>query len=219
MERISIIAIGMTCLIVQPGSAQDWSRLPGGNIINNNEWLGAAPGSTIPLRIETRVNQPIDFYTSAIHRMRLNPSWTTTIGAFPPQDASGYLGLCPTGTIWNGNPGPFSRLHLSDGTTPQQGSHRPWMRNGITFTGNRDHGYLGQKANGADNTDMVLHWSDNPGVNFKDRLRFICTSAYTGVPPHDSPGLPEVRGLHIRASMGNSSGCTESDAEASWRVL
>ncbi|WKZ65026.1 MAG: tail fiber domain-containing protein [Flavobacteriales bacterium] len=127
-------------------------------------------------------NFPIDWYTNAIQRMRLNPSWTTTIGAFPPQDASGYLGLCPTGTIWNGNPGAFSRLHLSDGTTPQQGSHRPWMRNGIAFTGNRDHGYLGQKANGADNTDMVLHWSDNPGVAFKDRLRFIFTSAYMGVP-------------------------------------
>ncbi|WKZ65028.1 MAG: hypothetical protein QY325_09660 [Flavobacteriales bacterium] len=26
------------------------------------------------------------------------------------------------------------------------------------------------------------HWSDNPGVAFKDRLRFIFTSAYMGMP-------------------------------------
>ncbi|WKZ64998.1 MAG: hypothetical protein QY325_09505 [Flavobacteriales bacterium] len=145
-----------------PGNYLGWNNLQG-----------------FPLDIRHNGDQPIDFYTSAIHRMRLNPSWTTTIGAFPPQDASGYLGLCPTGTIWNGNPGPFSRLHLSDGTTPQQGSHRPWMRNGVTFTGNRDHGYLGQKANGADNTDMVLHWSDKPGVNFslgRVSRRGLCTS-------------------------------------------
>ena len=26
--------------------AQDWNRLPGGNLINGTEWLGAAAGST-----------------------------------------------------------------------------------------------------------------------------------------------------------------------------
>ncbi|WKZ65000.1 MAG: hypothetical protein QY325_09515 [Flavobacteriales bacterium] len=168
-------------LLLTTGKVVGQSTTPGNVAGAGTDFLGwnNNGANNFPLRVPHNLNQPIDFYTSAIHRMRLNPSWTTTIGAFPPQDASGYLGLCPTGTIWNGNPGPFSRLHLSDGTTPQQGSHRPWMRNGVTLTGNRDHGYLGQKANGADNTDMVLHWSDNPGVNFslgRVSRRGLCTS-------------------------------------------
>jgi hypothetical protein len=35
------------------------------------------------------------------------------------------------------------------------------MRNGVTFTGNLDHGYIDE-----DYTDMVIQWSDNPGNYF-----------------------------------------------------
>lgn len=48
-------------------------------------------------------------------------------------------------------------------------SYRDWMKTGITFTGNGDHSYIGQKIQEIDEeeqldyTDMVVHWSDNPG--------------------------------------------------------
>ncbi len=40
------------------------------------------------------------------------------------------------------------------------------MRNGVTFTGNLDHGYIGQNYGDEDYTDMVIQWSDNPGNYF-----------------------------------------------------
>ncbi|MCB0759675.1 MAG: hypothetical protein KDC01_14530, partial [Flavobacteriales bacterium] len=66
-----------------------------------------------------------------------------------------------------------------DGNAEQWG-YRPWQRNGVTFTGNTDQGYIGQKfrEGGEGETDMVIQWSDNPGVDKADRLRFILTSAY-----------------------------------------
>lgn len=36
--------------------------------------------------------------------------------------------------------------------------------NAITFTGNADHGYIGQKHNGTDTTDMVIQWSNDSGL-------------------------------------------------------
>ncbi|MCC6577448.1 MAG: hypothetical protein IT228_08920 [Flavobacteriales bacterium] len=53
---------------------------------------------------------------------------------------NGFLGQSPNG--------PFSRLHLAEGGTTgnaQQWGYRPWMRNGVTFTGNSDQMYIGQK--------------------------------------------------------------------------
>jgi len=53
-----------------------------GNSVTGAEWFGADATSTLPLRIETRANQPIDWYTNAIKRMGLNPS--TTYGNLGP---------------------------------------------------------------------------------------------------------------------------------------
>lgn len=50
---------------------QYWNSLPGGNVINNNEWMGADVNSTIPLSFETRVNQPMQWRTNNVLRMRL----------------------------------------------------------------------------------------------------------------------------------------------------
>ncbi|MCB0774321.1 MAG: hypothetical protein KDB93_13210, partial [Flavobacteriales bacterium] len=49
-------------LAMQLAQGQYWNRLPGGNVISTTEWLGADFGSTIPLRIQTRANQPIEWY-------------------------------------------------------------------------------------------------------------------------------------------------------------
>src|SRR5690606_26046363 len=107
----------------------------------------------------------------------------------------GALGLCPNGTMWTTGPGPFSLLHLADATADnmQVYGYRPWMRNGITFTGNGDQGYIGQKYTSMDNTDVVIQWSDNPydspwGI---DRMRFIFTNGYNG----STTGARSLEGL------------------------
>ena len=79
-----------------------------------------------------------------------------------------------------------TRLHLAEGKgdNSQDIGYRPWMRNGVSLTGNADQGYMGQKytyehpqdyGSGElkDYTDLVLQWSDNPGKELKDRMRFI----------------------------------------------
>jgi hypothetical protein len=167
-------------------SAQvDWNTA--GNTINTNEWFGAALGSTIPLRIETRANQPIEWYTGTFLRMRLNQFQNPTINGFNVP-AHGFLGLSGNANFFTGV-GPFSRLHLADNESnllvnAQQWGYRLWQRNGITFTGNGDHSYIGQKYNGLDNTDLVLLWSNDPGAGqfAPDRLTIRFASAFDGAP-------------------------------------
>ncbi len=144
MERRTLFVMGLAVLVSQRSNAQDWNRLPGGNIINATEWLGADVGSTVPLRIETRANLPIDWYTTALHRMRLNETVATLVNpafGFPGITwKTGYLGLSGRPGFFTAGPGPFSRLHLVDdvgaddpNVYAQIFGYRPWMRNGITF--------------------------------------------------------------------------------------
>ncbi len=75
------------------------------------------------------------------------------------------------------------------------------MKNGLTVTGNQDHGFLGQKTGAVDFTDMVLHWSDNPGLTLRDRLRFIFTSGYSAAAAsgaQSTEGLEAMRIFPIR---------------------
>lgn len=204
MERKAIIAMGFSCLIMQEGSAQDWNRLPGGDIINGTEWLGADLGSTVPLRLETRVNQPIDWYTSAIQRARLYPTQTSNFNTnYPAVQQDGFFALSGTTNFFTNaaSPGAFSRLHLVDqagsATNPvfyaPTAAYRGWMRNGITFSGNADMGYIGQRYNGNDRTDMVIHWSNDAGTLAfaPDRLRFLFTTAQDGA----TSGATSLAGL------------------------
>lgn len=149
-------------------NAQDWNT--GGNFINTTtQYLGCNGASTQPLRLKTEVNQPIDFYTSDQFRARINKKLIyPTVNGFPNIVADGFTLLSPDNGFLGQSPnGPFSRLHLAEGGTTgnaQQWGYRPWQRNGISFTGNSDQGYIGQKFNGEDETDMVIQWSDNPGA-------------------------------------------------------
>ncbi|MCB9184557.1 MAG: tail fiber domain-containing protein [Flavobacteriales bacterium] len=157
-------------------SAQDWTL--SGNSISGSEWFGADGSSTVPLQIRHDANYRIEWYTDAIRRMLLRETATYTLGSFPGQVKDGSLLICPK--VDNFTPaGPFSLLHLAAyEDNSQEASYRPWMNIGVTFTGNMDHSYVGQKPTEKDYTDMVVHWSDNPGEALKDRLRFIFTSGH-----------------------------------------
>ncbi len=187
--------MGLALLISEQSSAQDWNRIPGGNIISATEWLGADVGITVPLRFETRVDQPIDWYTNAIRRITLLPNATYAIGGFPAQVKNGSLLLSPNvdGFYAGGAPGPYTGLHLAAATnsTSQQG-YRSNMGNGITLTGNNDQMYVGQLFRDLDFTDAAIVWSDNPGEFLADRLTFNFTSSYNSAA---TSGNTSFRGL------------------------
>lgn len=146
---------------------------------NDDGNTGITPGTNFLGTIE---DDPLDMRTEDIHRFRLLPDANYTIGGFPTQVKNGSLLLSPDVDQFylNGANGPYSLLHIADAdNNAQQASYRDWMHVGLTFTGNRDHGYIGQKhGEEFDFTDMVMHWSDNPTKWLKDRMRFIFTSGY-----------------------------------------
>ncbi len=111
--------------------------------------------------VGTQTNVDLVLRTNAIQRFRLNRTTSYTIGnaIFGLQNADGYLGLSPNASLWTApSPGPFSRLQLHDGAgAPLQLSYRPWMDNGITFTTNNDHMYVGHKVeDGVDQTTAAI---------------------------------------------------------------
>ena len=163
---------------MQLAQGQYWNRLPGGNVISTTEWLGADFGSTIPLRIQTRANQPIEWYTDAVQRMRLMPTLTG-------QTVNGYTGLNLSGHLGLGGPvptRPLAYIHINSNGSHFAG-YRPWMRVGTFMSENNDGMYVGTKREDDDRIDAVLNWFDNdqdsPGVG-PDALRFIFTRASSG---------------------------------------
>lgn len=158
------------CLAVAIGAAAQgmaqWETF--GNSVAVGDYLGADATSVAPLHLRTIPDLSIDFSTSDLLRARLCPVQTSTIGSFQNVNQHGFLGLSGHANFLNGV-GPFTRLHLADNSgaaiiNAQQFAFRPWQRNGITFTGNADHGYIGQKHNGTDTTDMVIQWSNDSGL-------------------------------------------------------
>ena len=150
------------------------------------------------------VNGAFQLQTNSLSRMRLNNTLSTIINGFPTAPRDGFLLLSTRQDAYTNalSRAPFTRLHLMEdvGTAndpivyAQQIGYRPWMRNGITFTGNSDQSYIGHKyAATNDNTDFVIQWSDNPagspwGV---DRMKFVFSSTYTGV----TKGMGSIDGM------------------------
>ncbi len=200
MKKHKTIVLAIAMSTASAGFAQDWNRLPGGNVISSTEYLGAAAGSIVPLRLKTVANYPIDFYTADRFRARINPNVTyPSLNNFTNIPADGFTLITPTDHFLSFNPrGPFSRLHLAEGEgdNAQAFGYRPWQRNGVTFTGNADQGYIGHKYRDEDETDMVIQWSDNPGFSKGDRMRFIFTSQYhpgTPIGMNSEEGLEGMR--------------------------
>ncbi|MFZ1333237.1 MAG: hypothetical protein WAR83_13665 [Flavobacteriales bacterium] len=108
------------------------------------------------------------------------------INGYAGNNLNGYVGIGIFNPLGPGNlvSRPHSLLHLAEGVEGNASpwGYRDWQRNGITFTGNDDHGYIGHRYGEPDVTDMVLQWSDNPGFSRADRMRFIFTSEFTGAP-------------------------------------
>lgn len=181
--------------------AQDWNT--GGNLINGTtQYLGCNGASTQPLRLKTEVNQPIEFYTDSLFRMRLWNTNSANINGYSSVKQDGFLGISDVPAFFTNSPGAFTRIHLVDSvnatsnpsTYAQQLGHRLWQRNGVTMTGNSDQCYIGAKYNGNDTSDLVLQWSDNSENQpwGTDRLRMLFTTRRNSA---FSYGAPSEEGL------------------------
>ena len=98
-------------------NAQPWN-LFGGNNITFNEYLGGDGSSTVPLRLKNIANQPIEFHTDNLLRMKLNETLNYIVNFGTSLSRDGYLLLgqnSPIATQGNTpiyNTGAFSLLHL-----------------------------------------------------------------------------------------------------------
>jgi len=189
----------MTLALNVSAQPPDWNTA--GNFINGVEWFGADNLSIVPLQIRHDASdQPIDFYTAQLFRARINPTRTFSLNGFTNAPAHGFTLISPDNTFLSGLAGsPYSRLHLAEGVTGNASPHgyRLWQRNGITFTGNDDHGYVGHKYGSQDVSDMVIQWSDNPGFVRADRMRFIFTSEYLVGTPTGMNSLEGLEGMRL----------------------
>ncbi len=90
-----------------------------GTTVAHSQWFTTGNLGTNPLTnyVGTQNNEALMFRTNAIQRLRLNANQSYTIGSYATQAKNGAVGLSPNNTLWVNGPGPFSRLHLHDGTT------------------------------------------------------------------------------------------------------
>ena len=174
------------------------------DVLNHNGgpgfFLGWNAGANQVLEVKNEANQPINWFTDAIQRLMLYPTNNATLNSFTVP-RHGFVAISPQPLFYS-SPGPFSRLHLVDSvnndisTYAQEPGYRPWMRNGVTMTGNSDQMYIGHKyayvdsmdyTSGEidDRSDAVIEWSDNPDDSpwGTDRLRFMFTNAYSVATP------------------------------------
>lgn len=143
---------------------------------------------------------PMNIRTEDIRRFRLNFDETYTIGSYTSQAKFGSLLLSPKvdNFYTNGGPGPYSLLHLAAADdNASESSYRKWMDVGVTFTGNKDQGYIGHKYNETDYTDMVVNWSDNPGKWLSDRMRFIFTTELDAMAATGATSAEGLEGLRL----------------------
>lgn len=175
--------------------------------------------------------------TADVNRMKLNGNYTSAATQYTVNgytfgqgvNTSGYLLLGQDLPLLSGgstsslyqNKGAFSLLHLNgEGTLVQELGYRPWMKTGITLTGNNDLSYFGLRKIGSaiDRTETTIVWSDNTsGIADEMVFRFIGvnvggTAASNTLSP-DFESSTDLDGLHVarftprgRFGLGNTFG-------------
>jgi hypothetical protein len=185
---------------------------------------GNNPGNTAVTNniLGTEWNSPIYFTTagttSAFYRMKLNGLFTNNTNQYPINGFNFSTGINTTGYLLLGNDinslysnkGAFSLLHLNgqDNTgvgTVQEYGYRPWMKTGITLTGNSDMSYMGlrQLGTGADVTETVISWADNAGtISGPDELTFRYTQGSGSTYNANFADPDDMDGRHIARFTG-----------------
>jgi len=200
-KKFMLAAMASACLHFMQAQQQFWNSLPGGNVINAGEYLGAAANSTVPLRFSTIPNLRQEWRTNNVLRMQLMETLTNqTIGTYNNLNLSGHLGL---GAFGGNVAQPFSMLHLNFGGTQFSG-YRPWQGSGMTITQGSDLGWIGLKNEGFDLNHMTLAWADNTVGDGPDlfKIIFLAKPGTTGT----AGNLNGLEALRIRPHpSGNQS--------------
>jgi Chaperone of endosialidase len=174
-------------------------------------------------------NSPIYTRTNGLNRSKLNGTFTSIVNQYningytfgntqQTVNTSGYMLIGIDGnSITDGlnlynRKGAFSLLHLNGATASnnyQEFGFRPWMKTGVTFTGNRDLSYMGLRALGniEDVTETTIAWSDNndPNAPGPDDMVFRFTSggAGTNIINTDFSLNGDYDGLHVSRFTGS----------------
>lgn len=176
----------------------------------------------------TRYNSPIYFITGgglAQHRrMKINGDFgfgqysINNYGTAQGVNTTGYLLLGTNNTsmadgqnIYS-EKGAFSLLHLNgEGSVFQEYGYRPWMKTGVTFTGNKDLSYFGLRKlstnpSEEDLTETVFLWSDNSSsTEGPDKLVFRFSGfggSNTGTVSSDRLSNTDLDALHVAQFTG-----------------
>jgi hypothetical protein len=190
MKRVTVF---LSLAVATSVAFGQWGLFGNGGTNSGSNYLGTTDNNALMLR------------TNATQRLRINATQTYTIGSFSGQGKFGAVGLSPNNTLWANGPGPFSRLHLHDGTASVlSASYRSWMDNGITFTTNSDQMYVGHRVEaGSDQTSAVIQWGDNEGAGAgPDVMKFLFTAGYTNGAGPNSMGGREIARMHPSGFLG-----------------
>ncbi len=171
------------------------------NNYSNNKYLGWNNSNGI---------NPLLFKTNATNRMKLNGNTNYGIdGYFAPRNGYLLLGISNNSISpgWQNiytQKGAFSLLHINGpGSAYQEYGYRPWMKTGVTFTGNEDLSYFGLRkvGSGGDITETTITWSDNSNSSQwgPDDMTFRFTGSGSGSNTISSNlnTINDLDGLHI----------------------
>jgi hypothetical protein len=191
-------------LLLSAGAFSQVSTL--GNSGAATDYVGWDNAQPFPLQIRHNANQPMEFFTNSIQRIRLNHNVNYAVNGDGGQARNGFVLIGQNNNLMGGGPvynnGAFSLLHLNgDGSEVQQFGYRNWMRTGITMTGNRDLSYFGLRylgTTGEDVTETTIAWSDNPLAEGPDDLAFrFLSGAHSSVISSDFGANNDLDGLHV----------------------
>jgi hypothetical protein len=171
---------------------------------------GIGGGGPKILELRNNYNLPINMFTNASHRIKINANLTTTVNGVNKQ-FNGFVGISPNG-YFNTNT-PWSMLHLdgSNNTSFPGGGWRQWMNTGTFMRENSDGMYVGLKQEGTNRSDAIINWSDDPsGSAGPDKLRFIHTGGNLGngngqTDPRDPFALNGYEYMRMTAQGPNNS--------------
>ena len=156
--------------------------------------------NNFPLMVRHDLNQPIEWYTDAVLRMRLAPTLTNQNWAWwqtGTLDFSGHLGLGSTTPA-----SPLTYLHINQGGLGAISvGYRPWMRTGVFTSESSDAMYVGLHRSTNNQANAVINWSDDLGGTNPDALRFIFTTV-----PDSSSVAATYRGLELARLIPAGSG-------------
>ncbi len=102
-----------SCLSMTIANAQVFWQTDGNATIDpTNDYLG------------TNENDPLNFRTDSIFRMRLWNTVNTAVNGYPASKRNGFIGISDVPAFFTNSPGAFTRIHLVDpGECHQQPQH------------------------------------------------------------------------------------------------